>query len=288
MHFRRLVESGIGLWLGSGGSGEGFALSNDELSRIYRIGKEVAGDSVLVGANQPETHTPQHALEHAEIAIAAGVDIVNLYGPSSWHGFKPTDQEFSNYMDRVIGSLRQDLAISPNGLLGYCPSPQLIASICNRYPQISTVNLTGISGDAYLIDLQDALTRDVKIYVGVLGSMNALALGAFGLHDSLAEANILPRTYRRYADLLSLGQTQEAAKAYAELQRFAHAVAPWRGANPRWIKMAMRILHLPGGAGTVREPYLLPGEEDFERLTARLLSSGIAEITDYAREANIV
>lgn len=287
-HLQRMVDSRIGMWLGSGGSGEGFALSADELSRVYRIGKEVGGDKVLVGSNQPETHTPSHALEHAQLAIDAGVDIVSLYGPSSWHGFRPTDQEFLTYMDMVVGSIRHEVAVSPNGTLGYCPSARLIAEVCNKYSHVSTVNLTGISGDGYLIELLDALKRPVNIYHGFLGSANALPLGATGLHDAVAETNIVPKTFRSYADLLAAGDNAGAAEVYTRLQRFAHVVAPWRSASPRWLKMAMRVLHLPGGEGTVRPPYLLPGPDELDKLRRGLVGLRIPEINEYASAAGLV
>lgn len=285
-HLQRLVDAGVGLWLGSGGSGEGFTLSFDELTRVYRVGVAVGKGRVLVGSNQPETHTPAMALEHARCAIAAGVETVNLYGPSSWHGFRPTDAEFLQYMDRVIGELSHELALSPNGTLGYAPKASLIAAVCNKYPQVTTVNLTGIVGDTYLLNLKDALDRDITIYHGYLGSANALALGATGLHDSVAEANILPKTFREYASLCSAGKLDQAATPYAHLKRFADFVGPWRSASPRWIKMAMKVLCLPGG-GTLREPYLLPDATEQQRFLDGLLSLGIPELDDLAKGASV-
>lgn len=284
-HLGRLADAGVGFWLGSGGSGEGFTLSHAELARVYQIGVEVGRGRVLVGSNQPETHTPGAALEHAQIAVKAGVDVVNLYGPASWHGYRPTDREFLRYMDVVAGALDHELALSPNGTLGYAPSPKLLAQVTAKYPQVTTLNLTGINGDAYLRELVDELDREVVIYAGYPGSINALGLGATGLHDAVAEGNTIPLTFRRYADAVAIGDLGDAARAYRDLSNFAALVTPWKAASPRWLKMAMKVLGLPGGAGTVREPYLMPDAEDEKRFLEGALRLDIPEINDLARAA---
>src|ERR1700722_13597292 len=54
---QRLRDAGLGMYLGSAGSGEGHALSRDELTRVYEIGVDIAGDAVQANANPPEQHT---------------------------------------------------------------------------------------------------------------------------------------------------------------------------------------------------------------------------------------
>src|ERR1700722_8970176 len=80
----RLADAGLGFYLGSGGSGEGHALSPDELERVYRIGVSVAGGKVQANANLPEQHTVANTVAHAEVAMRAGVDVINVYGPTGW------------------------------------------------------------------------------------------------------------------------------------------------------------------------------------------------------------
>jgi 4-hydroxy-tetrahydrodipicolinate synthase len=279
--FDRLAKAGVGLWIGSGGSGEGFALSEAELAKVYRLGAEVAGGRVLVGSNQPETHTPSDSIRHAKIAVDAGVEIVSLYGPAAWHGYRPTDREFLHYMDVVIGALDGvEVAVSPNGSLGYAPAPKLLAAVVAAHPSVSTLNLTGIDGDGYLLDLTAALDREVVIYHGYSGSANALALGATGLHDVSAEGNIIPATFRAYADAISAGDTETAAINYRHLRNLAAFATPWKSAGPRWLKLAIRVLGLPGAGGALREPYLMPDEADQARFRAGAAALGIPEIDE--------
>src|ERR1700694_5768559 len=69
---QRMVDSKIGVYIASGGSGEGHALSRDELLRVYKIGVEVCKGKVPVNANLPDQMTAPATIEHATLAIAAG------------------------------------------------------------------------------------------------------------------------------------------------------------------------------------------------------------------------
>jgi 4-hydroxy-tetrahydrodipicolinate synthase len=272
----RLVQANLGLYLGSGGSGEGHALTPDELSRVYRVGVEVAAGRVAANANPPEQHTVSATVAHAELAIKAGVDVVNIYGPTTWHGFKPTEDELEAYFDDVLGLVQHPVALAPNPIIGYTPSAPLIARLCDRHHQVQSINLAGLRDD-YFLRLKDALHRDVDVYVPFRSSLHTLGLGAAGLLG--AEANILPRTFRRYLDLYQAGDDRLAA-VYAELLRFSDFVAPWQAASPRWLKMAMTVLRLPGAAGGTRVPYRPAPPAELARFRAGLEALEVTEIRE--------
>jgi 4-hydroxy-tetrahydrodipicolinate synthase len=78
----RLVDAKIGVYLASAGSGESGAMTHDELRRVYRIGVEVCKGKVAVNGNPPEQPTVRETLHHINLAIAEGVEIVNIYGPA--------------------------------------------------------------------------------------------------------------------------------------------------------------------------------------------------------------
>src|SRR5512139_4210041 len=50
-HLQRQIDAGVGVYLGSGGSGEGHALSIDELGQLYRIGVDECKCKVPVYCN---------------------------------------------------------------------------------------------------------------------------------------------------------------------------------------------------------------------------------------------
>lgn len=281
-YLQRFVDAGIGVYLASAGSGEGNALTEDELRRVYRIGVEVCKGKVGANANPPETQTVRATREHLARAIESGVEMVNIYGPTGWHGFRPTDSEFVAFFDDLLGEIRHPVALAPNPTMGYTPKAALIADICNRYSQVAAVNLVGLNDD-YFMSLKAMVEREVEYYVPLTGSLNTLALGAAGVIGG--EFNILPKTFRRYVDCYEAGDLCGAGEAYAEIKRFTRYVAPWNSASPRWIKMAMKVLGLPGAEGGLREPYRMPEPAELRRFRDGLLRLGIPEIDALAAAA---
>jgi dihydrodipicolinate synthase/N-acetylneuraminate lyase len=284
-HFlQRFVDNKLGVYLGSGGSGESHALSNEELLRVYKIGVEVCKGKVPVNANPPEQPTAQKTIEHAKLAIDGGVEVVNLYGPSSSHGYRPTDGEYAAYFDEVLAVITHPVALAPNPVLGYTPKPSLIASICDRYPQVVAVNFSSLN-DVYFINLKRLIRKDIALYVPIPGFLHSLAFGAAGLLG--AEANIIPKTHRRFIDCYESKNTEGMAQAYADIQQFRQCIAKWDSSTPRCFKMAMKIFKLPGGEGGLRGPYQMPPDNEVRELRDNLLGSGISEILEMAKAAGV-
>lgn len=282
---QRFVDAKLGVYLASAGSGEGHALKWDELRRVYEIGVEVCKGKVPVNANPPEQHTARLAREHTMLAVEAKVDVVNVYGPASWHGFKPTDQEYLAYYDDVLRGINHPIAIAPNPVIGYTPTPALIVEVCRKHRQIVAVNLSGVGTD-YFIELKGLMPRkEVEIYVPFPDSFNTLQLGGTGLVSM--EGNIIPKTFRRYLDLYEQKKFEEQALTYSDINRFIRYVRRWQSSTPRWLKMAMRIFKLPGWEGGLREPYRMPPDEEVQKFADGLLRLGLPEIEEQARAAGL-
>ena len=280
----RFVDAGIGVYLASAGSGEGHALTWDELRRVYEIGVEVCKGKVPVAANPPEQHTAQGSIAHAVLAVEAGVDLVNIYGPAGWHGFRPSDAEFLGYYEEVLGAIRHPVALAPNAVIGYQPRAALIAEVANRYPQVIAINILEL-GDTFFLGLQERLTRDVAVYASVPGAIQTLSLGARGLLG--AQANIIPKTFRRFIDGYEQQDAAGRDQAYRDILKFIQYFQQWPGGNPRALKMAMKGLKLPGGAGGLRKPYLMPADAEVERFMDGLLALRLTEIDELSRSAGL-
>lgn len=278
------VDAEIAVYFASGGSGEANALTIGELRRVYRIGVEVFQGKLPVYANIPEVKNAQEAIDLARLAIDAKVDVVNFYGPASLHGFVPTDAELTLYFDTVLSAVEHPTVLAPNPIQGYTPKPSLIAAMCDRYPHVTAVNLVGLAGDAYFLELRELIQRDdVALAVPVPGSHNMFDLGASSLVSNLC--TILPKTIRQYVDQYESGDAAGMGQTYADLLRFERYVRRWPGA--RWQKMAMRVLKLPGGEGGLRLPYLMPPDEEIERFARGLLALNLPELDDLARAAGL-
>ena len=83
---QRMIASKVIMCPGSGGSGQGQTLTHDELSRLYKVTVEECKGKAPVYATLPNRETAYQTIEQAKIAIAAGVDSFNVYGPAPVHG----------------------------------------------------------------------------------------------------------------------------------------------------------------------------------------------------------
>jgi len=281
-HLRRLVESGCGVYLGSGGSGEGHALSREELRRVYEIGVAECKGRVPVCANPPEQRTAQAMIAVAKEAAAAGVDMVQVYQVDGGHGMRPTPAELEHYIRTVLDAVDHPTALSVHFYSGYLPAASMYAGICRDYPQIRALNAIG-TPLGYHVELLDAIRSDVAIYVGIKQILEGLPLGAAGY--MAAEPNIAPYLCRAIVEHHVRGDVRACAHAVANLMRLVTIVTRWAPSNARWIKMAMKVLELPAGNGVLRPPYLLPGETDLREMRRQLDQFGLARIEAEARAA---
>ncbi len=135
-YLNRSVESRIGIYLASGGSGEGHALTWDEIRDVYRVGVEVCKGKVQVCSNQPEQYTARTTIELAHLGIEAGVDAINIYGPVGSHAESANEAEFVAYFDRVLTEITYPVVIALNPSIGHFPTARVLADLCNRYPHV--------------------------------------------------------------------------------------------------------------------------------------------------------
>jgi dihydrodipicolinate synthase/N-acetylneuraminate lyase len=283
---QRFVDADMTVYVASSGSGEGASLTMDELARLYRTAVSVCAGKVELGANLPDQATAKATLAHAELARSCKVDTIQLYGPARAHGYMADEREYRAYFDYVLSRLDYPVTVSPNPIVGFSPGPRLLAEICNAYPQVVGCGLTGISSDVYVLELLDALDRELKVNISMEGSLNTLALGATGINAELA--NLLPKTLRRYADLYAEQRFDEIGEVYTQLVRALEFTGRWKTTSPRVHKMTMRAFKLPGWEGGVRAPFVMLDDHEQEKFTTGLLELGIPEIDDLALAAGLV
>lgn len=281
---QQFIDAKIGVYLTSGGAGEGHSLTWEELSRIYKVGLSECKGKIPVYANPPEKYTVRETRAYTKLAIDCGMELVSIYPIPSRHGMKPTDLEMIAFFDEVLADINHPIIIGVNPVLGHQPSAAAVAAICKKHRQIIAINLSS-QNDTYFVDLKDRISHEIKYYVHPDGSLNKLTLGAHGIFGT--EANIIPKTFRQYYDLYQARKFDEIGEVYAHITRFSKHSNRWRPSVPRAIKMGMRFLKMPGGEGGLREPYRMPPEEEYKAYCDGLLKLRIPEIDARARAIGI-
>jgi 4-hydroxy-tetrahydrodipicolinate synthase len=273
-HLRRLVAAGNGIYLGSGGSGEGHALTPEELRLVYDIGVDEAKGKVPVYANPREARTADAMHAVCAQAVEAGVDMVQVYQLDAGHGMTPTVREQEAYFNSVIGRLDHPVALSIHVFAGYLAPVSLLSTLCDRFPQILAINVMG-PPERYFLQVRDTLPEAVRLFTGVANLPGLVPLGAVG--GLGAENNCIPNVCRSIGDAIVDGDADRLAFATQTLRRFSAAVAEAspNGGSSRGNKMAMKALGL--GNGVLRPPYLALPEADQAKLAALLDGLGIRE-----------
>lgn len=261
VHLQRLVDGNNGIYLLSGGTGEGHVLTTQEARRICEVGVDVAKGKVPLYANPRESRSASDILAYAREAVAAGVDVVQFYQLDGGHGMKPTAKEQEAYWTTILDATAHPVAISIHPGVGYMASPALLSALCARYPQICAINVVALPF-GYVTQVREALPDRVKIYGHISNIAQVLALGGAGALQ--AEGNIIPKTCRAILDAYLAGDMARVAENAQFVQKFANIVNQWSPSTARWLKMAVKVLGL--GNGVLRPPYLLPGEDELQQM----------------------
>jgi 4-hydroxy-tetrahydrodipicolinate synthase len=260
-HLRRMVAGGVGVYLGSGGSGEGHALTLDELGLLYGIGVDECKGKVPVYCNPPEARSAREMLDKATRALDAGVDLVQLYQLDAGHGRMPVLAEQEKYYRDLLETVDSPVAISVHSAVGYLAPASMVIGLCADYPQIKVINLHGPSM-AYFVRLKDGVSADVKLYVGMADLLSGLALGAWGAQAT--EPNQLPNLCRVVVERFSAGDVSGSAAAYADVLRATDIIGFGRAVSADGPKAAMKALGFD--VGPPRPPRVAVDDGTIEKM----------------------
>jgi 4-hydroxy-tetrahydrodipicolinate synthase len=261
-HLRRLASSGIGVYLGGSGSGEGYTLSHDEMRRVLEIGVEELRGRVPVRAMGVEPRSAEELVALGRLAADVGVEAVQLYSLDMGHGNRPRPEELERYLCDVLDALDVPMVVSSHQAAGYAIPPELIDRLLDRYDSIVGVNCTN-QDLTYVLRVLDAVDGRVDVHVG--GPMHALSCLAMGGQGYLSsEGNLAPALCVAVVDAYARGDMRACHDAYARVMRLFAATQRLGGISA--AKAALRALGLPGG--WPRPPRLPVAEDDVGDLVA--------------------
>lgn len=261
-HLRRMVSARVGVYLGSGGSGEGHALALDELEMLYRIGVEECKGKVPVYCNPPEARSAQEMLGKVRRAVDVDVELVQLYQLDAGHGRQPVRLEQERYFRDLLEAIDHPVGLSIHAAVGYLAPADLVARLCADYSQIRLINIPFGPTLNYMIRLQDSIAPDVKIYVGMHNILSGLMLGAWGAQ--VTEPNQVPHLSQAIIDRFLSGDCRRSAEAYAHVLRVTDVIEMGRQVSADGPKAAMKALGYD--VGPPRPPRVPVDEGTLQRM----------------------
>jgi 4-hydroxy-tetrahydrodipicolinate synthase len=271
-HLARMAAADIGVYVGGGGSGEGYVLSDAEARRLLEISVEELKGIVPVRAMGVEPRTSAHMIEFVEMAADVGLDAVQIYSLDQGHGHRPTQEEIHRYFDDVLSATTVPMVLSTHQSVGYKVPVPMLTELAERFDHLIGINCSH-QDLGYLTAVIDALGHRLEIHVGgpQLG-LTALSLGANGYLSS--EGNLAPHLCVGVIDAYRDNDARRLADWYGKLLRLSMAL--YGAGGIRATKAALDALGLPGG--WPRLPQLPAAPEQIPRLLAVIDTLGIAEI----------
>jgi 4-hydroxy-tetrahydrodipicolinate synthase len=271
-HLRRMGDAGIGVYVGGGGSGEGYTLSAAEHRRVAEIAVDELGGTVPVRAMGVEPRTAAEMIDYVAAVTAAGVDAAQIYSLDVGHAHRPSAAAVEAYLTDVLERTEIPAVISTHQSVGYKVPVTLLARLVERFDVVSGVNCSH-QDLGYLAEIIDAVGERVEVHVG--GPYQALAAWALGADGFLcSEANLAPRLATSVAERRAAGDTDGMLAAFGTLLRLAALLYGNGG-----ILATKAVLGQFGLAGGVpRKPHLPMDGEVAVALAAEVEKLGVPDV----------
>jgi 4-hydroxy-tetrahydrodipicolinate synthase len=271
-HLRRLADAGIGVYLGGGGSGEGYVLTGSETERLLKIGVEELKGRVPVRAMGVEPRTSGDMIEFMEVAAGAGVDAAQIYSLDQGHGHRPNTDEIYRYFDDVLTAVDFPAVLSTHQSVGYQVPVAMLVEFADRFEHLIGINISH-QDLGYLTAIIDAVGERLDIHVGGPHlALTALSLGATGFLSS--EGNLAPHLCVGVIDAYCANEARRMTELFGTLLRLSGTF--YGAGGIRATKAVLNALDLPGGFP--RPPQLPVSEATVATLLTTIRTLGIGAI----------
>jgi 4-hydroxy-tetrahydrodipicolinate synthase len=250
-HFTRVADAGVCLYVGGSSPGEGYSLSDAEMTRLLKIGVAAGGGRVSVRAMGVEPRHAEQMKAFLKLAADTGVDACQIYSLDVGHGWKPGPGELEAYFRAALDACPLPAILSSHAFMGYNIPIEMLERLANDYDKLIGVNLTTPD----YLHLTEAIARlrpRLEIHVGgPMNTLTALALGANGFLSS--EASLVPKLCRSVISHWEEGRLEKSFEAYSSVMALMVALNTVPGASVRRLKGAQRLLGRQGSY--LRSPY---------------------------------
>lgn len=275
-HLRRMAAAGVGVYVGGGGSGEGYTLSPAEHRRVAEIAVDELRGAVPARAMGVEPRTAAEMIDYVAAVTAAGVDAVQIYSLDVGHAHRPSGAAVEAYLTEVLEHTEIPAVISTHQSVGYKVPVTLLSRLVERFDVVAGVNCSH-QDLGYLAEIVDAVGERVEVHVGgPYQAPAAWALGADGFLSS--EANLAPRLAASVAERRRAGDADGMLTAFGTLLRLAALL--YGNGGILATKAVLGRCGLPGGVP--RKPHLPVGDELASALAAEVEKLGVAGVEGWS------
>ena len=242
-HLRRMADAGLGVYLGGGGSGEGYVLSGPETQTLLRIGVEELSGKVPIRAMGVEPRTSGEMIDYIEMVSGLGVDAAQIYSLDQGHGHRPNHDEIHRYFDDVLSASSFPAVLSTHQSVGYQVPLSMLVDYADRFDHLIGINVSH-QDLGYLASIVDALGDRLEIHVGGPQlALTALALGATGYLSS--EGNLAPNLCVGVIEAFRRNDARLMGERFGALLRLSNGL--YGAGGIRATKAVLNALGLPGG-----------------------------------------
>lgn len=271
-HLKKLGDAGMGVYVGGGGSGEGYSLSAEETQLVLDIAVDELKGRSPIRAMGIEPRTAEQMIAFLETAKAAGVDAAQVYSLDVGHGHSPTPAELDRYFSQVTRAVDMPLIMSTHQSVGYVIPPAVIIDLFVDNPRLVGLNISH-QDPGYLKTLIDGLADRIDICVG--GPHQALMCFALGGHGYLSsEGNLAPHLCLSVIEAWRRGDAAALLEVHGKLLRLFMALYGNGG-----IRVTKAVLNRVGLAGGYpRLPRLPAEDEQTDRAMAVVEAIGLKAI----------
>ena len=275
-HLRRMADGGVGVYVGGGGSGEGYTLDEPETARVVQIAVEELRGRVPVRAMGVEPRMAGDMIRYIQMADSLGVDACQVYSLDQGHGHRPTEDEVEAYFSEILGAVSSPCVISTHQSVGYQVRVPLLQRLVERFDHVIGIN-SSHQDHGYLARIIDAVGDRVTVHVGgpAQGLLN-LSLGGQGYLTS--EANLAPALCASVVNAFDAGDQATVFSSFGRLVRLSDVL--YKHGGIRVTKAVLNSLGLPGGFP--RRPQLPVSDQSLATVRAAVDRLGLAMVEGWA------
>ena len=261
-HLRRIRDAGASTYIGSSGTGDGFAMSVEEWDRVLAIvSEEFRGhDGFRVMGCEPRSLAD--VLRFIRLVEPHKPEALQIYPLDLGHSLKPSFKELEAYYTEVLDSTAMPIVLSNFDSLGFTLPLDLIERLASRHTNLIGF-LYGGRDTHYLSQALHRLKDRLEVHcAGPSNAMTTLMLGGNGFMGH--EGNLSPALVAGVINAFRKGDIVELGSLYAKLMQVYAMHLPHGGSAGRAMKPLLNALGLPGG--TLRAPRLPISQQELEPL----------------------